>query len=108
MLSYFAQRGQKLHRMAKRRRVLRLVQQAPDDYAGMVPVASDHADVAVIDQRGSVRCPGSVALLVDHEPDLVAQVELIALRHALEEPDHVQPHRLGVQQIAAEVVRDRA
>jgi hypothetical protein len=69
--------------VAKRRFVFRLVQQAPDDYARVVPVASDHADVAVIRQPGSVvRRRSAAAFLEDQEPDLVAQAELVTLTGA--------------------------
>ena len=45
--------------------------------------------------------PARVVLLVHHQADLVAQLDLVARRQAGERTDHVHAHDLAVQQVAA-------
>ena len=74
----------------------------------MVAVAADHAQdrlVVALGHLGRVgQAPAGVALLVDHQADLVAQVQLVPRGHAGDEADRVEAHRLGVHQVAAEPV----
>jgi hypothetical protein len=104
----FAQPRQRGRGVAEHRPVGRLVQQPPDHDAGMVAVAANHAEQRLVKTLGHLRrrlqAPRRVGLLVDQQPDLVAQVELIPGRHAGDEPDRIEPHHLDVQQIAPQHV----
>ena len=86
------------------RPVGRLVQQPPHHDARMVPIAQDHLRDLAVESLGHLRRrlqePAGKGLLVDHQPNLVAQVELIAGRHGAEEADRVEAHRLGQEQVA--------
>jgi hypothetical protein len=94
--------------VAEHRPVVRLVQQPPDNDAGMVAVAANHAEQRLVKTLGHRRrrtqAPRRVRLLIDQEPDLVAQIELIAGCHAGDEADRVEPHHLDVQQVAPQHV----
>ena len=87
-----------------------LIQQAPNDDAGVIAVAEDHLGSRVIEPIGELRRhlhrhPGGLALVVDHQAQFVGQIELISHRHSGDEADGVETHHLGVDQIAAEQVR---
>ena len=103
-----AQSRQRGRGVAEHRPVVRLVEQPPHDDAGMIAVAADHAEQRLVEALGHLRrCPQAprrVRLLIDHQPDLVAQVKLVAGRHAGDEADRVEPHHLHVQQIAPQHV----
>jgi hypothetical protein len=103
-----AQSRQRGRGVAEQRPVVRLVEQSPHHHAGMIAVATDHAEqrlvVALCHLRRGLQAPGGVRLFVDHQPDLVAQVELIAGCHAGDEPDRIEPHHLDVQQVAPQHV----
>ena len=85
--------GQIAHCAPEHARLQRLVQQTPDDDAGMVAVALDHIACAVVKalQHGFLvpdgvfahaQLPGGEAFGVDEQADLVAQVELLRPEHA--------------------------
>ena len=48
--------------------------------------------------------PRGVRLFVDEQADLVAEVQLVSLGHAGDEPDHIESHRLDVQQVAPQQI----
>ena len=94
--------------MAERRPVRRLVQQSPHHDARMVSVAADQFRHAAIEPfghlgRGVERLRG-VRLLVDHQADLVAQVELHRRRPAPNEAHGVEAHDLQIEQIAPQEI----
>ena len=88
--------------------VRRFVEQTPHRHAGVVAVAEHHAQHRFVIALGELRrighAPRGVRLLVDHQADLVAEVQLVSFGDAGNETDRVEPHRLGVDQVAAEEI----
>ena len=99
-----ADQRQRGRRETEVRRVPDLVQQSPDHHAGMIAVAADQLGNRTFPTLGQFRRvlhrPRRERFLIDHQPDLVAEVELISLRAAPDEPDHVEPHHLQIEQVA--------
>ena len=97
--------GQHVERMAEDRPVARLVQQPPHHDARMIPIAQDHLRDRPVESlthlRRRLQEPAGKALLVDHQSQFVAQIELVTGGHRAEEADRVESHRLGQQQVAA-------
>src|SRR3954447_6554753 len=88
-----------------------LVQESPDDDRRVISVTQYHLPDRGIEalRHLSLRrispAPGSVTLLVHHQPDLIAQIQLFREHRRPEPPDHVEAHRLDVDQLAAEEFR---
>ena len=99
---------QKGDRVAEHGAVRRLVQQAPHNHAGVIAVAANHTQYGFVVALGHLRrirqAPARIGFLVHHQADLIAKVQLVALGHARDEPDRVEAHRLGVDQVAAEII----
>ena len=100
-----ADQRQRGRRQTEVRRVPDLVQQSPDHHAGMIAVAADQLGQGTFPTLGQLRrvlhAPRGERFLINHQPDLVAEVELRPLRAAPDESDHIEPHDLQIEQVAA-------
>ena len=103
-----SQQRQRSDGVAKDVSLARFVEKSPHHHAGVVSVAEDHTGQRTVHSLGELRRilqhPRGVALFVDHQSNLVAQVELKALRHGRDEADAVEAHRLQIEQIAPQQV----
>ena len=90
-----------------------LVQDAPDNHAGVVPVPENHGRGLVVPagQHGLVahsglvlqayaQKPGSHTLVVDHKAQLVGQIKEVAAGHTPNETDAVEAHGFEAVDVA--------
>ena len=100
---------QSVHRMPEDGAVRRFVQKPPHHDTRVVSVAQNHAEHGFVVTLGHVRrvleTPRGVGFLVDHQPDLVAEVELVAFRNARDKTNRVEAHRFDIQQVAPQEIR---
>ena len=89
-------------------------EQTPDHDAGVIAVPKNHLTERAIEMLlqsfGRLHLPGSVILLVNEQPQLVAQIQLGSDRQPRHEADGIETHRLDAEQLASEhvgVERDR-
>jgi hypothetical protein len=94
--------------MAEDRAVEGLVEQAPDDDAGVVAVATNHLADGAVEARRHLRRVGHGigrrGLCVDQQAELVTGVELGPRGAAPDEADAVEAHYFHIQQVAPEQV----
>ena len=104
-----AEQGEAFHGVLRHRAVAHLVDQSENDDARMVPVAQHHLAQIGVEPLGHFRRigqePRGHVLLVDHQSDLIAQVQLVWMGQARDEPDHVETARFHVKQVFAQQVR---